>query len=49
LFFFFCIAFLGFVFPLLPVSLDCPFFIAPSIFSKVSLIKKYLVPSSLIS
>ena len=31
----FCFVFLRLVYPMLPVSLDCPFFIAPSIFSNV--------------
>ena len=32
-----CCVFLHFVFPMLPVSLDCPFVIAPSVFSDVYL------------
>ena len=31
----FCIVFLRLVYPMLPVSLDCPFLIAPSVFSNV--------------
>ena len=34
---YFCIAFLRLVRPMLPISLDCPFFIDPSIFSNVYL------------
>ena len=30
-----CCVFLRLVYPVLPVSLDCPFFIAPSVFSNV--------------
>ena len=33
----FCFVFLCLVCPMLPVSLDCPFLIAPSIFSNVYL------------
>ena len=33
----FCFVFLRLVYPLLPVSLDCPFLIAPSVFSNVLL------------
>jgi len=33
----FCFFFLRLVYPMLPVSLDCPFLIAPSVFSKKSL------------
>jgi len=29
----FCVVFLRLVYPILPVSLDCPFLIAPSVFS----------------
>ena len=31
----FCFVFLRLVYPMLPVSLDCPFLIAPSVFSGV--------------
>ena len=31
----FCFVFLRLVYPMLPVSLDCPFLIAPSVFSNV--------------
>jgi hypothetical protein len=31
----FCFVFLRLVYLMLPVSLDCPFFIAPSVFSNV--------------
>ena len=34
---FFCFVFLRFVYPLLPVSLDCPFLISPLVFSNVYL------------
>ena len=34
----FCLVFLRLVYPMLSVSLDCPFLIAPSIFSNVYLI-----------
>ena len=30
-----CCVFLCFVYPMLPVSLDCPFSIAPSVFSNI--------------
>jgi hypothetical protein len=30
-----CCVFLRLVYPMLPVSLDCPFFIAPSVFSNI--------------
>jgi hypothetical protein len=33
----FCFVFLRVLFPMLPVSLDCPFLIAPSVFSNVYL------------
>jgi hypothetical protein len=33
----FCFIFLRLVYPMLPVSLDCPFFIAPSVFSNLYL------------
>jgi len=33
----FCFVFLRFVYPMLPVSLDCQFFIASSVLSKVYL------------
>ena len=33
----FCFVFLRLVYPMLPVSLDCPFFIASSVFSDVYL------------
>ena len=33
-----CCVFLRLVYPMLPVSLDCPFLIAPSVFSNVYLI-----------
>jgi len=33
----FCFHFLRLVYPMLPVSLDCPFLIAPSVFSNVYL------------
>jgi hypothetical protein len=33
----FCFVFLRFVYPLLPVSLDCPFLISPLVFSNVYL------------
>jgi hypothetical protein len=39
----FCCVFLRLVYPMLPVSLDCPFLIAPSIFSNVYLAKLWLV------
>jgi hypothetical protein len=29
-----CCVFLRIVYPMLPVSLDCPFFIAPSVFTR---------------
>jgi len=32
-----CCVFLRLVHPMLPVSLDCPFFVAPSVFSNVYL------------
>ena len=35
----FCFVCLRFVYPMLPISLDCPFLIASSIFSNVSAIK----------
>jgi hypothetical protein len=31
----FCFVFLRLAYPMLPFSLDCPFFIAPSVFSNV--------------
>jgi hypothetical protein len=31
----FCLVFLSLVYPMLPVSLDCPLLIAPSVFSNV--------------
>jgi hypothetical protein len=34
---FICFAFLRLVYPMLPVSLDCPFLIFPSVFSNVYL------------
>ena len=34
-----CCVFLCIVYHMLPVSLDCPFFIAPSVFSNVYLIE----------
>jgi len=34
----FCVIFLRRVYPMLPVSLDCPFWIAPSVFSNVHLL-----------
>ena len=34
-----CFVFLRLVYPMLPVSLDCPFLIAPSIFSNVYLLQ----------
>jgi len=34
---FFCVFVLCLVYPMLPVSLDCPFLIAPSVFSNVYL------------
>jgi hypothetical protein len=37
----FCIVFLRFVYPMLPVSLDCPFLIVPSVFSNVYLRVSY--------
>ena len=33
----FCLVFLHFVYLMLPVSLDCPFLIAPSVFSNIYL------------
>ena len=33
----FCFVFLCFVYPVLPVSLDCPFLITPSVFSNIYL------------
>ena len=38
----FCFVFLRLMYPMLPVSLDCPFVIAPSVFSNVYLQYKYL-------
>ena len=32
-----CCVFLRIVYPMLPISLDCPFFIAPSVFTNVYL------------
>ena len=37
----FCLAFLRLVYPMLPVSLDCPFLIAPSVFSYIYLQRVY--------
>jgi hypothetical protein len=37
-FFLLCLWFLPLVYPMLPVSLDCPFLIIPSVFSNVYLI-----------
>jgi len=33
-----CCVFLRIVYPILPVSLDCPFLIAPSVFSNIDLV-----------
>ena len=38
----FCFVFLRLVYPMLPVSLDCPFLIAPSVFSNVYLSTNYI-------
>ena len=49
----FCFVFLRFVYPVLPVSLDCPYLIAPSVFSNVylpvSLDCPYLIAPSVFS
>ena len=40
----FALYFFRFVYPMLPVSLDCPFLIAPSVFSHVYLEKSNYLP-----
>ena len=44
----FCFLFLCLVYAMLPVSLDCPFFISPSVFFNVYLKEKNVPPISLI-
>ena len=43
---YYCFLFLPLVYPMLPVSLDCPFLIAPSVFSTVYLTTRLLMPLS---
>jgi hypothetical protein len=45
----FCCVLLRIVYPVLPGSLDCPFLIAPSVFSKVYLMRQISAPKQTIT